>query len=37
MDSREFEKKIAKVKEEKTVLFLVERGEGRIFLMVKNR
>ncbi|MDH3237596.1 MAG: PDZ domain-containing protein, partial [Deltaproteobacteria bacterium] len=36
-DSREFEKKIAKVKEEKTVLFLVERGEGRIFLAVKNR
>jgi serine protease Do len=36
-DSRDFEKKIAKVKEEKTVLFLVERGEGRIFLAVKNR
>lgn len=36
-DSREFEKKISKVKEEKTVLFLVERGEGRIFLAVKNR
>ena len=36
-DSREFEKNIAKVKEEKTVLFLVERGEGRIFLAVKNR
>jgi len=36
-DSRDFEKKIAKIKEEKTVLFLVERREGRIFLAVKNR
>jgi len=36
-DSDDFGKKIAKVKDEKTVLFLVERGEGRIFLAVKNR
>ncbi|MGW8284835.1 MAG: DegQ family serine endoprotease [Candidatus Deferrimicrobiaceae bacterium] len=36
-DSGDFEKKIEKVKKEKTVLFLVERGEGRIFLAVKNR
>ena len=36
-DSREFEQLMMKVKEEKTVLFLVERGEGRIFLAVKNR
>ena len=36
-DSSDFEKKISKVKKEKTVLFLVERGEGRIFLAVKNR
>ena len=36
-DSREFEKQMSMVKEEKTILFLVERGEGRIFLAVKNR
>ena len=36
-DSSDFEKKISKVKKEKTVLFLVQRGEGRIFLAVKNR
>jgi len=36
-DSKEFEQRMKKVKEEKTVLFLVERGEGRIFLAVKNR
>ena len=36
-DSQEFESRIKKMKEEKTVLFLVERGEGRIFLAVKNR
>ncbi|HEU5360632.1 MAG TPA: DegQ family serine endoprotease [Candidatus Deferrimicrobiaceae bacterium] len=36
-DSKEFEALIKKMKEEKTILFLVERGEGRIFLAVKNR
>ncbi len=36
-DSKEFEGLMKKVKDEKTVLFLVERGEGRIFLAVKNR
>jgi len=36
-DSKEFEQRMKKGKEEKTVLFLVERGEGRIFLAVKNR
>ncbi|MGB3400208.1 MAG: DegQ family serine endoprotease [Candidatus Deferrimicrobiaceae bacterium] len=36
-DSGEFEKQIANVKKDKTVLFLVERGEGRIFLAVKKR
>ena len=36
-DSREFDARIKKVKDEKTVLFLVERGEGRLFLAVKNR
>ncbi|MGA7103989.1 MAG: DegQ family serine endoprotease [Candidatus Deferrimicrobiaceae bacterium] len=36
-DSGEFEKQIANGKKDKTVLFLVERGEGRIFLAVKKR
>ncbi len=36
-DSGEFAKQIGKVKGDKTVLFLVERGEARIFLAVKNR
>jgi serine protease Do len=36
-DSKEFEKRIKEIKDDKTVLFLVERGEGRIFLAVKNR
>lgn len=33
----EFQKVMGKAKDDKTVLFLVERGEGRIFLAVKNR
>jgi len=33
----EFQKLLKKVKGEKTVLFLVERGEARIFLAVKNK
>ena len=33
----EFQKMMAKIKGEKTVLFLVERGDARIFLAVKNR
>ncbi len=33
----EFQKVMKKVKDDKTVLFLIERGEGRIFLAVKNR
>ncbi|GAB4368788.1 MAG: DegQ family serine endoprotease [Deltaproteobacteria bacterium] len=36
-DTAEFAKVMKKVKDDKTVLFLVERGEGRIFLAVKNR
>ncbi|NNG47010.1 MAG: PDZ domain-containing protein, partial [Deltaproteobacteria bacterium] len=36
-DAKEFETQIKKVKEDKTILFLVERGEGRVFLAVKNR
>ncbi len=36
-DAEEFDTQIGKVKEEKTILFLVERGEGRVFLAVKNR
>ncbi len=36
-DSKEFDKMLKKIKDEKTVLFLVERGEGRIFLAVKKR
>jgi serine protease Do len=36
-DSEEFEKRIKGVTNNKTVLFLVERGEGRIFLALKNR
>jgi len=33
----EFQKVMKKVQNDKTVLFLIERGEGRIFLAVKNR
>ena len=33
----EFQKMMAKVKGEKTVLFLVERGDARIFIAVKNK
>jgi serine protease Do len=36
-DAEEFETQIKKVKEDKTILFLVERGEGRVFLAVKKR
>ncbi len=36
-DSEDFEARMKDVKDDKTVLFLVERGEGRIFLAVKNR
>jgi serine protease Do len=36
-NSEEFEKRIKEGKDDKTVLFLVERGEGRIFLALKNR
>ena len=36
-DTGEFQRVMKKVKDDKTVLFLVERGEGRIFLAVKNR
>jgi len=36
-DTDGFEKAMQKVKDDKTVLFLVERAEGRIFLAVKNR
>ena len=36
-DTGEFQRLMKKVKDDKTVLFLVERGEGRIFLAVKNR
>jgi serine protease Do len=36
-DAKQFEAQMKKVKDEKTVLFLVERGDGRIFLEVKNR
>ncbi|UCD48236.1 MAG: DegQ family serine endoprotease [Deltaproteobacteria bacterium] len=35
-DSGEFKKQIGKVKGDKTVLFLVERGDARIFLAVKT-
>ena len=35
-DSGEFAKQIEKVKGDKTVLFLVERGDARIFLAVKT-
>ena len=36
-DTGEFQKVMKKVQNDKTVLFLIERGEGRIFLAVKNR
>lgn len=36
-DVGEFEKVLEKAKGDKTVLFLVERGEGRLFLALKNR
>jgi serine protease Do len=36
-NAAEFQKMLKKVKEEKTVLFLVERGDARIFLAVKNK
>jgi serine protease Do len=35
-NAAEFQKRLTKVKGEKSVLFLVERGEARIFLAVKN-
>jgi serine protease Do len=36
-NSADFEKAVNRFKKEKTVLFLVERGEARIFLAVRNR
>jgi serine protease Do len=36
-DTAGFQKLLKKVKGEKTVLFLVERGDARIFLAVKNK
>jgi serine protease Do len=36
-NTAEFQKMMSKVKGEKTVLFLVERGDARIFIAVKNR
>ncbi len=36
-NAAEFQKMLKKVKDEKTVLFLVERGDARIFLAVKNK
>ncbi len=36
-DAAEFRNLSGKVKDEKTVLFLVERGDARIFIAVKNR
>ena len=36
-NTAEFQKLLKKVKGEKTVLFLVERGDARIFLAVKNK
>jgi serine protease Do len=36
-NTSEFQKMMTKVKGEKTVLFLVERGEARIFIAVKNK
>jgi serine protease Do len=36
-DTAEFQNLLKKVKGDKTVLFLVERGDARIFIAVKNR
>ncbi|MBI5577257.1 MAG: DegQ family serine endoprotease [Deltaproteobacteria bacterium] len=36
-NTAEFQKQLKKVKSAKTVLFLVERGDARIFLAVKNK
>jgi serine protease Do len=36
-NTAEFQNLLKKVKDEKTVLFLVERGDARIFLAVKNK
>ncbi|PWB67085.1 MAG: peptidase [Deltaproteobacteria bacterium] len=36
-NAAEFQKSMKKVKSEKTVLFLVERGDARLFLAVKNK
>jgi len=36
-NAAEFQKSMKKVKGEKTVLFLVERGDARLFLAVKNK
>ena len=36
-NTSEFQKMMTKVKGEKTVLFLVERGDARIFIAVKNK
>jgi serine protease Do len=36
-NTAEFQKLLKKVKGEKTVLFLVERGDARVFLAVKNK
>jgi serine protease Do len=36
-NAAEFQKSIKKLKSEKTVLFLVERGDARLFLAVKNK
>ncbi len=36
-DAAEFQNLLKKVKGEKTVLFLVERGDARIFIAVKNK
>jgi serine protease Do len=36
-NAAEFQKMMTKVKGEKTVLFLVERGDARIFIAVKNK
>jgi serine protease Do len=36
-NAAEFQKVLKKVKGEKTVLFLVERGDARLFLAVKNK
>ncbi|HSL92138.1 MAG TPA: DegQ family serine endoprotease, partial [Candidatus Limnocylindrales bacterium] len=36
-NTAEFQKMMTKVKGEKTVLFLVERGDARIFIAVKNK